>query len=168
MRSKYLNGTLNDEKEEQHFFLFLIFLYLPGSGLSCCMWNLVPRPEIEPGPPALGVQSPGHWTSREVPQLFFMQRSDKRVQTVKAAGAKALAFFISPHHLPFSLSLPEGFENWTWVCLRICSSLWIVQLRLDGTRCQRRCSELSVVLSVNTCSFRGSWLISEILQGVKC
>ena len=72
MRSKYLNGTLNDEKEKQHFFLFLTFLYLAVSGLSCCLWNLVPRPEIEPGPPALGVQSLGYWTTREVPQLFFM------------------------------------------------------------------------------------------------
>ena len=167
MRSKYLNGTLNDEKEEQHFFLFLTFLYLAVSGLSCCLWNLVPRPEIEPRPLALGVQSLGYWTTREVPQLFFMQR-DKRVQTVKAAGAKALAFFVSPYRLLFFLSLFEGFENWTWVCLRICSSLWIVQLPLDGTGCQQRCPELSVVLSVNTCSFRGSWLISEILQGVKC
>lgn len=60
MRSKYLNGTLNDEKEEQHFFLFLIFLYLPGSGLSCCMWNLVPRPEIELGAPEFGAWSLSH------------------------------------------------------------------------------------------------------------
>ena len=31
------------------------------------MWNLVPWPGIKPGPPALGVQSLGHWTTREAP-----------------------------------------------------------------------------------------------------
>ena len=31
------------------------------------MQDLVPRPGIEPGPPALGVWSLSHWTPREVP-----------------------------------------------------------------------------------------------------
>ena len=31
------------------------------------MWDLVPWPGIEPGPPALGEQSLSHWTTREVP-----------------------------------------------------------------------------------------------------
>ena len=35
--------------------------------LSFGMWDLVPWLGIEPRPPALGVQSPSHWTSREVP-----------------------------------------------------------------------------------------------------
>ena len=30
--------------------------------LSCGMWDQVPRPVIEPGPPALGVWSLSHWT----------------------------------------------------------------------------------------------------------
>ena len=34
--------------------------------LSCGMWDLVPWPGIEPGPPALGGQSPNHWTKRDV------------------------------------------------------------------------------------------------------
>ena len=34
---------------------------------TCSMWNLVPRPGIEPRLPALGVQSLSHWTTREVP-----------------------------------------------------------------------------------------------------
>ena len=40
--------------------------------LRCGMWDLVPWPGIETGPPALGVQSPSHWTTREVPrnQIF--------------------------------------------------------------------------------------------------
>ena len=37
--------------------------------LSCdSMWDLIPWPGIEPGSPALGVQSLSHWTTREVPQ----------------------------------------------------------------------------------------------------
>ena len=38
--------------------------------VAACMWDLVPRPGIEPGPPALGVQSLSHWTTREVPALL--------------------------------------------------------------------------------------------------
>ena len=36
--------------------------------LSYGMWDLVPRPGIEPRPPALGAQSLNHWTTSEVPQ----------------------------------------------------------------------------------------------------
>ena len=37
--------------------------------LSCSMWDLVPRPGIELGPPELGVHSLGHWATREVPTI---------------------------------------------------------------------------------------------------
>ena len=42
------------------------------SGLSCGMrglslWDLVLHPGMGPRPPALGVQSLNHWTTREVP-----------------------------------------------------------------------------------------------------
>ena len=36
------------------FFIFLVFIYLAVPGISCGMWNLVPWPGLEPGPPALG------------------------------------------------------------------------------------------------------------------
>ena len=39
--------------------------------LSCSVWDLVPRPGIKPGAPALGAQSPSHWTTREVPHCHF-------------------------------------------------------------------------------------------------
>ena len=39
--------------------------------LSCGTWGLVPWPGIEPGPPALGVQSVSHWTIREVPHIYI-------------------------------------------------------------------------------------------------
>ena len=33
---------------------------------------LVPRPGIEPAPPALEVWSLNHWTAREVPAIIFI------------------------------------------------------------------------------------------------
>ena len=35
------------------------------------MWDLVPWPGIEPRPPASGAQSISHWTTREVPFIYF-------------------------------------------------------------------------------------------------
>ena len=39
---------------------------------SCSMWDLVPWPGMEPGPPALGVWSLSHGTTWEVPVLTFL------------------------------------------------------------------------------------------------
>ena len=49
----------------------LINLAAPGLSHDRC--NLVPRSGMEPGPPALGVQSFSHWTTREVPWSWFFQ-----------------------------------------------------------------------------------------------
>ena len=43
-----------------------------GLLVAACVWDLVPRPEIEPGPPALGAQSLTHQTTREVPPQSFL------------------------------------------------------------------------------------------------
>ena len=40
----------------KNFYIY-VSIYLAVSGLSCSMWDLVPWPGIEPGPPALGAQS---------------------------------------------------------------------------------------------------------------
>ena len=45
--------------------LSFFFIYLAALGLSCSMWDLVPRPGMKPGPPALGARSLSHWTARE-------------------------------------------------------------------------------------------------------
>ena len=37
------------------------------------MWDLVPQPGIEPRAPALGVWSPTHWTTGEVP-IYHLNR----------------------------------------------------------------------------------------------
>ena len=39
--------------------------------LNCGMWDLVPWPGIEPGPPTLEVRNLSHWTTREVSELVF-------------------------------------------------------------------------------------------------
>ena len=39
--------------------------------LSCGMWDLLPRPGIKPGPPALRAGSLSHWTTREVLKYLF-------------------------------------------------------------------------------------------------
>ena len=54
------------------FFFKFLFIYLSALGLSCSMWDLAPRPGIEPGPPALGAQGPSHWTTRELPSLSIL------------------------------------------------------------------------------------------------
>ena len=60
------------------FFLYLFICLCRGFVATCGlfswgMWDLVPRPGIEPGPPALGMQSLSHWTTREVPPSPFLR-----------------------------------------------------------------------------------------------
>ena len=63
-----------------HGWFFLIFIWLHQvlavahrsliCGIrtgSCSVWDLVPWPGVEPGPPTLGAQSFSHCTTREVP-----------------------------------------------------------------------------------------------------
>ena len=47
--------------------------------LSCGMWDLVPQPGINPRPPALGVWSLSHWTTKDVSgngNFFFIKNSN--------------------------------------------------------------------------------------------
>ena len=48
-----------------------LFIYLVVLGLIWGMWDLVPRPGIEPGPSALGAQSFSYWITSDVPSIFF-------------------------------------------------------------------------------------------------
>ena len=52
-------------------FFFFIFINLAAPGLSCSMWDLVPRPGIELEPLTLRVQSLSQWLTREVPGTHF-------------------------------------------------------------------------------------------------
>ena len=46
------------------------------SGLSYSMQDLVPWPEIKPSPPALGMQSLSHWTTREALKICISRQAD--------------------------------------------------------------------------------------------
>ena len=48
-----------------------IFLVVACKIFSCSMWDLVPWAGIKPRPPALGVWSLSHWTTREAPVYEF-------------------------------------------------------------------------------------------------
>ena len=50
------------------------------------MWDLVPRPGIEPGPPALGVWSLTHWTTREVPETESLRGELKLNEIINLKG----------------------------------------------------------------------------------
>ena len=60
---------------------FLLFIYLSVLGLSYSMWDPVPRPVTKPRPQALGIQSPSHWTTREISQLAIF-RTDQNAQYI--------------------------------------------------------------------------------------
>ena len=46
-----------------------------GSFTVACVWDPVPRPGIEPGPPALGAWSLSHWTTGGVPVIVYQSIS---------------------------------------------------------------------------------------------
>ena len=56
-----------------HFIWLLWVLVMARGIVSFRMWALIPQPGMEPGPPALGVQSFSLWATREVPctRRFF-------------------------------------------------------------------------------------------------
>ena len=53
-------------------YLFIYLFWLRRVLVAACMWDLVPRPGIKPGPPTLGAWSLTHWTTREVPEVYFL------------------------------------------------------------------------------------------------
>ena len=57
-----------------YLFTWLHRVLVAACGIfSCGMWDLVPRPGIKPGSPALIVQRLIPWTIREVPRSSFLQ-----------------------------------------------------------------------------------------------
>ena len=60
----------------KYLFIWLHWVLIAACRIFSCrmrdMWDLVPWSGIEPGSPTLGVQSLGHWTTREVPLLHFL------------------------------------------------------------------------------------------------
>ena len=77
--------------------------------LSCGRWDLVPWPGIEPRPPALGVWSFSHWTTREVPSVVCRLPVEGTV--CPQLGPKTAPCIDS---VPF----PGCFRHWGGFCLR--------------------------------------------------
>ena len=115
-------------KAHTHFFSFLKNIYLffiwlhqvlvtacgifvAACGIfSCGMQDLVPRPGIEPGSPALGVQSPNHWTTREVPNVFFIQLTHEQCEFEVHRSTNMQIFFSGKHYSTTRSELVESMD----------------------------------------------------------
>ena len=71
-------------KNFYYYYLKFLFIYLGTPGLSlafgifsCSLWDLVPQPEMEPRPPALGARRVSHCITREVPDYLPLPASLK-------------------------------------------------------------------------------------------
>ena len=104
--------------------------------LGCGMWDLVPWPGIEPGPPALGVQSLTHWTTREVPESIFesqytpgdsrlLQRRLGKAQTYIQAFLASIINITSP-----------------WICCKPRVHIFFYSSIVDLQYCVNTCTHL--------------------------
>ena len=75
--------------------------------VAACMWDLVPRPGIEPGPLHWKQWSLTHWTTREVPGSFRSFAVTKNV-TIKTCSISSFVSFslFSPSCIPIRGILP--------------------------------------------------------------
>ena len=55
---------MKEQEDQKTVFSFLFFF---DCGSATC-WTLVPQLGIKPRPPAVEVESPNHWTTREFPK----------------------------------------------------------------------------------------------------
>ena len=78
---------------------------------SYAMWDSVPWPGTEPGRPALGAESPNHWTTREVPLLFFFYISSSNIweEPLVSSFQGKHPYFLQPLFIQVS----EGFTRLT-------------------------------------------------------
>ena len=66
-----------------YLFIWLHWVFVATCRIfSCSMWVLVPQPGVEPKLPALGAQSLGHWTTREV----RMTQASEGLKKLKLSG----------------------------------------------------------------------------------
>ena len=82
-----LKLCIQSPTNQKTLFFFNIYFYLfilLHQVFSCGTWELVPWPGIEPGPPALGAWSQGHWTTGKFWKLYFDNNSTKLQTSVKS------------------------------------------------------------------------------------
>ena len=79
-KSRALQSISSAPKTSHDSWLLHLFTYFNVPGLNCSMWDLVPWPGIDPGPQALGAQSPSHWATEEVLKLVCNHYSRVLVQ----------------------------------------------------------------------------------------
>ena len=97
-------STMRDKKKK-------IILPITGSYQACSFLGhaackiLVPWPRIEPVAPAEEVQSPNHWTAREVPRQAFLNTLHEKDDGKKAGGRVVVGgLFSSEQSIPAALS----------------------------------------------------------------
>ena len=65
--------------------------------LSCSIWDLVPWPGIEPGPPALGTWSLSHWTTGKSSDTLLCPWTQLIFLVGKCLGPKVYLFWYRIH-----------------------------------------------------------------------
>ena len=86
--------------------------------LSCGIWDLVPWPGIEPGSPALGVQSLSHWSTREVPLMAPFNL----ITSLKALSSNTVTYW-GTRGSGVNIWLVVGGRQWS--PLESCCNLWL-------------------------------------------
>ena len=84
--------------------------------VAACMWDLVPRPGIEPGPPALGAWSPNHCTTREVPWVTYFNPGTVLHSVWHTKESKIIS--------RVAHSLLQKRDKNPWSCRRVRQKLW--------------------------------------------
>ena len=86
------------------YLFFYFWLHHAACGI------LIPRPGIEPMPPAVEVRSLNHWTTREVPWLPVFTCKPRPYSQHALSPVPAL--FFSPWHLaPFDILSSKGLTQ---------------------------------------------------------
>ena len=114
------------------------------------MWDLVPQPGIEPGPPALGAQSLTHWATWEVPSPFALNWPlNSTVFRV-----------ISPH----TFQMPETFYRLVCTLLLVCHPhfLQVKALTIVLLQHSKNYQYLPLVMR----SFSSGWWVNQFQDSI--